>query len=102
MPQWKYHWLGNLRELRNFVIRHRSFAIRNPEYAYLQSKNAEAKSALAVRVRADMTDKKREPCRHEECDQRDKESNRDSNAAGCSVWFGMEQEEGGDKSEYQL
>jgi two-component system, NtrC family, response regulator AtoC len=54
----EYHWPGNLRELRNFVIRTLILRDQESAYAYLQSKTQSQNTALVLSAPADMTDKK--------------------------------------------
>lgn len=54
----EYHWPGNLRELRNFVIRTLILRDQESAYAYLRSKTQSQNTALAVSAPADMADKK--------------------------------------------
>jgi DNA-binding NtrC family response regulator len=54
----EYHWPGNLRELRNFVIRTLILRDQESAYAYLQCKTQSLDTSLAVSSPADMTDKK--------------------------------------------
>lgn len=52
----QYYWPGNLRELRNFVIRTLILRDQESAYAYLQSKTQSQNTASAATVPANITD----------------------------------------------
>jgi two-component system response regulator AtoC len=54
----EYHWPGNLRELRIFVIRTLILRDQESACAYLQSKTQSQNTALVLGAPTDMTDKK--------------------------------------------
>ena len=99
----EYHWPGNLRELRNFVIRTLILRDQESAYAHLRGKTqTRVSSAEPIFRRSHGRPKGSGSCRHEKCNQRSEKSDGNPYVAGCAIGFRLEPAKGCYQSQYQL